>query len=293
MTSLHDASMSAHAGSVAVGKPKRPLEAPIGPAVAVAATCAAAFGLVVMANAIRGYGFGVDSLAYWSVWHHGFYTAPPGARGAYLYSPAFAQATWPLTRLPWAAFAALWSAGVFAALVWLLWPLRWPLRIAALALVSPEIIVGNVWAFYAVVLVIGFRWPQAWAFPLLTKVTAGVGFIWFAVRREWRSLATAAGCALLVAGISFAIEPGLWTAWISYLSHHQTPGWPPPLLRLPVAVVLAVVGAHRDRPAWLVWAVAFGSPVFGPENFVVLAALPRLHERRWWPHAGTGPVATA
>jgi hypothetical protein len=286
--------MSTHAGSFAVPKPRRPFEAPLSPAVAVAATCAALFGLVVTANAIRGYGFGVDSLAYWSVWHHGFYAAPPGARGAYLYSPAFAQGIWPLTRLPWPAFAGLWSAGVFAALVWLLWPLRWPLRIAALALVSPEIVVGNVWAFYAVVLVIGFRWPQAWAFPLLTKVTAGVGFIWFIVRREWLSLAKAAGCAAVVAAVSLAIAPGLWPDWISYLLHHQTPGWPPPILRVPLAVVLAIVGALRGQPAWLAWAVALGSPVFGPENFIVLAALPRLQEWRWAPHsAGTGPVTPA
>lgn len=286
--------MSTPAGSVAIAKSRGRFEAPLGPPVAVAATCAAVFGLVVMVNAIRGYGFGVDSLAYWSVWHRGFYTAPPGARGAYLYSPAFAQAIWPLSRLPWPAFAALWSAGVFAALAWLLWPLRWPLRIAALALASPEIIVGNVWAVYAVVLVIGFRWPQAWAFPLLTKVTAGVGFIWFAVRREWRSLAKAAVCAAVIAALSFAIAPGLWPAWISYLLHHQSPGWPPPLLRVPIAVVLATVGALRGRPAWLVWAVAVGSPVFGPENFVVLAALPRLHEWRWAAHsAETSPVTPA
>lgn len=277
--------MSTHAGSVAVAKPRRPFEAPLSPAVAVAATCAAVFGLVVMVNAIRGYGFGVDSLAYWSVWHRGFYTAPPGSRGAYLYSPAFAQAIWPLTRLPWPAFAGLWSAGIFAALVWLLWPVRWPLRIAALLLVSPEIIVGNVWAFYAVVLVIGFRWPQAWAFPLLTKVTAAVGLIWFIVRREWRSLAQAVGCALVVAGVSLAISPGLWPAWITYLLHHQTPGGPPLIMRLPVAIGLAIVGALRGRPAWLAWAVALGSPVFGPENFIVLAALPRLGEARWAPRA--------
>ncbi len=229
-----------------------------------------------MVNGLRHYGFGVDSLAYWSVWHHGFYSEPPGARGAYLYSPAFAQAIWPLAQLPWPVFAGLWGAGVVAALVWLLWPLQWQLRLAALALVSPEVIVGNVWAFYAVVLVIGFRRPQAWALPLLTKVTAGMGCVWFVVRREWKSLAQAVGVATLIACVSFAISPDLWSVWVTYLLHNQVDGSPPLILRLPLAVALAVFGAVRRQPMWLALAIVFGSPVFGPENFVVLAALPRL-----------------
>ena len=44
-----------------------------------------------------------------------------------------------------------------------------------------------------VAIVLGFRWPFTWAFVLLTKVTPGVGLLWFAVRREWRSLAIALG----------------------------------------------------------------------------------------------------
>ena len=253
---------------------------PIAPIAAAAAPLAAAFGVALALASLRRWGFGVDSLAYWTAWRHpSLYMAPPGTRSAYLYSPAFAQAIWPLTRLPWPVFAAVWSSGVFAALAWLVWPLRWPLRLAALALLSPELIVGNVWAFYAVVLVVGFRWPQAWALPLLTKVTSAMGCVWFLVRREWRPLATVLGCTAVVVAVSAAISPSLWPAWVGYLVHHRSPSSPPFVLRLPVAVALAVVGALRGRPAWLAWAIAFGSPVFGPENFVLLAALPRLPRR--------------
>ena len=234
------------------------------------------FGVVVAIGGLRHYGFGVDSLAYWRAWREGFYSQPPGARGAYLYSPAFAQAIWPLTRLPWPVFAGMWSLGVLSALVWLVWPLRWPLRLAALLLLTPELVVGNVWAFYAVVLVIGFRRPAVWALPLLTKITAAMGCVWFLVRREWRSLAIVLGTTAVVVAVSAAINPGLWPAWIGYLLHHQSPSSPPLMLRLPIATLIAVIGALRGRPAWLAWAIALGSPVFGPENFVLLAALPRL-----------------
>jgi hypothetical protein len=144
--------------------------------------------------------------------------------------------------------------------------------------VSPEIIVGNVWAFYAVVLVVGFRRPQAWALPILTKGTAAMGCIWFIARREWGSLLRAVGCAALIACVSFAISPNLWHAWITYTVDHRGSGSIPLVMRLPFAVFLAAAGALRSRPTWLAWAVVLGSPVFGTENFVVLAALPRLQK---------------
>lgn len=254
-------------------------EPPLSPVLAAAATCVALFGLALTIGGLHRFGFGVDSLAYWKAWREPFYSQPPGARGAYLYSPAFAQATWPVTRMPWPVFAALWSTGVLAALTWLVWPLRWPLRLAALVALSPEVVVGNVWAFYAVALVVGFRWPQAWTLPLLTKITAAMGCVWFLARREWRPLATVLVTTAVVVAVSVAISPHLWPAWIHYLVHHRSPSWPPLLWRLPFATLLAGVGAVLGRPAWLAWAVLLGSPVFGPENFVVLAALPRLPRR--------------
>jgi hypothetical protein len=54
-----------------------------------------------------------------------------------------------------------------------------------------ELAGGNIEILIAVAIVVGFRWPAAWSFVLLTKVTPGVGLLWFAVRREWNQLATA------------------------------------------------------------------------------------------------------
>ena len=59
---------------------------------------------------------------------------------------------------------------------------------------------GNVHMLLALAIVLGFRWPATWSFVLLTKVTPGIGLLWFAVRREWRSLGIALGAtAALVA----------------------------------------------------------------------------------------------
>ena len=56
-----------------------------------------------------------------------------------------------------------------------------------------EVISGNVHLLYAAAIVVGFRWPAAWALMFLTKATPGIGVLWFLVRREWRSLAVALG----------------------------------------------------------------------------------------------------
>ena len=120
------------------------------------------------------------------------YGLPPNTADAYLYSPAFAQVLWPLAQLPWPLFLAAWTVAGFALYAWLLRPLGRALAAPLLLFCLPQAMVGNIWPLLAVVLVFGFRRPGLWAFPLLTKVTAGVGVVWFAARGEWRNLARVA-----------------------------------------------------------------------------------------------------
>ncbi len=90
-----------------------------------------------------------------------------------------------------------------------------PVLLAPVAvLVMPELWGGNITLLIALAVVAGFRWPAAWAFVLLTKVTPGVGLLWFAVRREWRSLAMALGATLAVVAVSSLVAPGLWRDWV-------------------------------------------------------------------------------
>ena len=56
-----------------------------------------------------------------------------------------------------------------------------------------EIAGGNISLLLALAIVAGFSRPWTWAFVILTKITPGIGLLWFALRREWRSLAIALG----------------------------------------------------------------------------------------------------
>ncbi|MBR7743917.1 DUF2029 domain-containing protein [Phycicoccus sp. BSK3Z-2] len=217
--------------------------------------------------------------AYWNAWNQDLYGAGPGSVDAYNYSPAFAQLIYPLTVLSWPAFYVVWALLLVSALVWLLWPMApaWRWLVLAYA-VPPSLVIGNIEPFLAVAAVIGLRHPPAWAFPLLTKVTTGLGPLWFAVRREWRSAGLAVAGTALVVTVSFAAAPDLWFRWVEFLSSNT--GAPtrvlPIWVRVPLALVVVVWGARRARPAALAWAMILATPVWSASAVLLLAAVPRL-----------------
>ncbi len=77
---------------------------------------------------------------------------------------------------------------------------------------------GNIDLFIAAAVALGFRYPWTWGFVLLTKVTPGVGLLWFAVRREWRSLLIALGVTGTIVAVSVAVNPQLWQEWFAFLA---------------------------------------------------------------------------
>jgi hypothetical protein len=112
---------------------------------------------------------------------------------------------------------------------------------------------------------------------LLTKVTPGIGLLWFAVRREWRALGLALTATGLITAFSFALAPGLWFEWLGLLAgSRQDPlaFGPPLLVRLPVAAIIVIWGARTDRR----WAVPVGAYLALPNlwwhGLAVLAAIP-------------------
>ena len=150
-----------------------------------------------------------DQWAYWSTrFGFDYAAAHPGESGAYLYSPAFAQLIAPLTVLPLPVFMAAWTALVAAVFYWVA---GWrAFFIGALAPVAMSIAIGQLDVLMAAAIVIGFRWPAAWVLPFITKVTPGIGVLWFAARGEWRSLGIALGATAAVVGASMAIDPRAW-----------------------------------------------------------------------------------
>ena len=205
---------------------------------------------------------------------------------AYPYSPAFLQLLEPIRLLPWQAFLAVWAAMLLGALVAITGP-----RLILLGLVwfgLMEAWGGNIELPVALAILLGFRWPAAWSFVLLTKIAPGVGLLWFAVRREWRSLAIALVATAVVVAVSFVLLPDAWRRWPQVLANNvgKNGTWAavpiPFLVRLPFAVALIVWGALRNQR----WVVPIGSMLALPALWygglsIALAALPLVGARDW------------
>jgi hypothetical protein len=209
-------------------------------------------------------GFGFDTFSYWGL-RSPVYPGPgtDDGYGFYRYSPVFLPLMVLFSYLPWPVFAASWIVIQAAAFVWLAGGHRW--QALAFVPVLFELYLGNIHLLLAVALVLGFRWPAAWAFVLLTKITPGVGLLWFAVRREWRSLAVAIGATLAITLAGLLVAPHAWTDWYQSLrvtgpavGSNQV-AIPLPL-RLGVAALLVGWGARTDRR----WTVIVGSTLALP-----------------------------
>jgi len=232
----------------------------------------------------------LDARAYWEAdLAHPYANASAGVPGAYLYSPAFLLAIAPLRLLPWPLFVAAWVAILLVALRWLVGArLLGPAVIVAF----PELWGANIVVLMAVALVAGFARPGAWAFNLLTKVTPGVGVLWFAVRREWRGLVAVIVATGAIVGLSYLVVPGAWADWIAVLrGNTSAPGtWAslnvPLVVRAPFAVGIVVWAARTGRR----WAVPIGCvlalPLLWYGGFALLLAIVPL---RWPELTGRAP----
>lgn len=231
-------------------------------------------------------GLGYDAHAYWLAGNvNRPYGATPGTADAFLYTPAFRQAIWPLTQLPWPAFFAIWVAIETAVFVWLVKPLpvRWAVPLFLLAV--PELLRGNIAGLLCVALVLGVTRPWAWSLPLLTKIVPGVlGVVYLAASGTFRRAVGAVGVTLTVVAVSVLLSPDLWVQWVDFIT---TPGAgdarSSALIRATIAALVVVI-AGFFRQSWLLApAVMLSTPVFGlhPEHAAFLLAIPRLvlHDR--------------
>ena len=291
--SLGNASLARTAARTGFGRPRPSIEL-------VGIAAAVGIWLVVWAFGEPWSRFlvaGQDARCYWVPGYDAPYalsewTAPI----AYVYSPAFLQLLAPLKLLDWEPFLGLWTILLLLAVRFLSGPRLFAL---AIAVVVPELIGGNIHLLIAVAIVIGFRYPAAWSLVLLTKVTPGIGLLWFAVRREWHALAIALGATAAIVAVSLAVDPRAWLEWIGVIggSVGKTNGtWaaiPIPLwFRLPIAAAVVVWGARTNRR----WAVPVAAMLALPALWygglaMLLAVIPLRDPRRsafWSPTARTG-----
>lgn len=242
-------------------------------------------GLVLLGLGILGVWFlviapehrdvGRDAYAYWSVDQAHPYALAEGATGAFTYPPPMVRLFAPLSLVSWPVFLWLWLALQVATVAWLGW--RRSLLVLAFPPVAIELYYGNVNLLLAAAVALGFRYPATWAFVLLTKVTPGVGLLWFAVRREWRSLAIALGVTTVIVAVSVALDAPLWREWIDVLRNGTiretgilaSSFW----VRLAAGVAIVAWGARTDRRWTVPVAVTLGMPVLFPATLCVLLAI--------------------
>ena len=207
--------------------------------------------VLVLAHIAAADGYAYDAHAYYAALG---YTGLLGAEDTFTYSPVvLLTMRFVHSVVPWQPFLELYSAAIAVGV----WTLAGPftLFVAFLPQVASEITLANIHVFLAIVAVAGLRWPALWAFAILTKVTPGVGALWFAFRGEWRKLAIVIGATAVLAVPTMILFPGLWVEWFNYLIA-SSPGSAssfgvPLVVRLPIAVVLVFIGARRDWK-WLV-----------------------------------------
>jgi hypothetical protein len=215
----------------------------------------------------------VDVRAYWVADPANLYGGALNGEttNAYLYSPAFEFVVGWWRWIPFEVFVAIWRAILLALLVWLAGPFT--IFVLFTVPVASEINAGNIQIMLAAAIVIGFRFSASWAFVLLTKVTPGIGLIWFAMRRRWRDLAIAFGVTAAIVAVSFALHPDRWFDYLALLTGSPAPAVAPYYLpfwvRLGPALAFIVFGGWRGYR----WPVVVGSTLALPVFYFISPAM--------------------
>ena len=211
-----------------------------------------------------------DVHAYWSFSPADPYSSSIGGANAFLYSPVAALVALPFHLLPFEVVRLLLVAVDVACLLYLAGP--WGFSLLALPPIFADVAAGNIHILLGTAIAVGFRYPATWAFVLLTKVTPGVGVLWFAVRREWRNLALAGGVTAALGLASAMLLPGWWPAWIATLRSSTGSVVTAPVLtnaplvaRLVASAAIVTWGALTGRR----WTVALAATLALPAVWVM------------------------
>jgi hypothetical protein len=221
-----------------------------------------------------------DAWAYWSANPAALYPTGDDWRATgYVYSPAFELVAGISRTLPFETFVAVYRAVLLGIVVYLAGPLT--MLVLFLFPVASEINAGNIQLLLALAVIASFRWPATWAFVILTKLTPGVGLLWFVLRRQWRHVGIALGVTGLIVVATAMVWPDRWAGYIHLLTAYAPPApnpWYLPLwVRLPFAVAILVVGAWRNWRWTVVAGAALALPIYWSISpSMLLGVLPYL-----------------
>jgi hypothetical protein len=265
------ASLISRGTRVAKATPVRPRAAFIGTGIGLAIAV-----LVILTRS----GSPVDAGCYYQ-----FDAADPWNRdGCFLYSPPVEMLMVAIRGvMPFEAFTFLLRSAELLVLGLVAGPaLPFALFIPSVAI---ELNAANINLLVVAAVLVGFRAPWMWAFVVLTKVTPGMGMLWFAVRREWRPFLIATGATAAIVAISWVVSPHLWDAYITSLRGEPDSSVWQIWWRLPLAAIIVVWGARGDHRWALMVAVFIAMPrwyFLSPVVLVGLFALVRLPRPLPW-----------
>jgi len=251
----------------------------------------AAIGASVLAVIVNTFWMEAgDNLAYWIagnrlVTGQPIYAPPEIAFEpfAYHYPPPLAQVLGPITLMvPAVAYAAIYRGLMLLAL----WQLAGRSMLKMLALlafipVAYALRIENVEIFMAIGVVLGLRkWPWLFTIGALIKVSPGLGLVYLALRRRWRDFWIAAGVGAAIVGLSFALAPDLWRAWLDAITGRadMVGNSLVPVsysVRAIAGFVLTIVAGllgRRTGELLLVVAITIANPGLSLQGFAVLAA---------------------
>ncbi len=176
---------------------------------------------------------------------------------AYHYPPPLAQIMAPVAAiLPAFAWTALWTALLLVCL-YLLAGRSVLIALASIAFVpvAVELWFRNIHLPLALLTYFGLRrWPVLLGVGALVKLSPGLGIVYLAAKGRLRDAAIGFAAAAIIAGVSFLLNPGLWTEFVE-LTLGRGPLDVSGVLPIPYAVRLAigavlVVLAARLRRPW-------------------------------------------
>lgn len=136
---------------------------------------------------------------------------------AYHYPPPFAQVMAPVAAVLSAqVWTALWTVLLLACVFWLAGrdPIVGLASVAFLP-IAVELWFRNIHLPLAVLTYLGpRRWPALLGIAALVKFSPGLGLLYLAAKGRFRAAAIGTGAGLAVAGVSYALGPGLWSEFV-------------------------------------------------------------------------------
>ena len=231
-----------------------------------------------------------DNLAYWLAAQRLTAGEPVYVMGeagfapyAYHYPPPVAQVLAPLTVvIPAVAYLVVYRALLLVA-TWELAGRRFVPLLALVAFIplAIELRFENVHVLMALGIVLGLqRWPWLFAIGAIVKVSPGLGIVYLAIQRRWRDALIASVVGAVIVGVSFALDPSLWSSWLnSVLDRTGTTGNSlvplPYFVRVATGLVLTVLGGFLGRrrgELLLVAGITIANPNLALNGFAVLVA---------------------